>query len=87
LCGTPHEGVILIRDVLAVLSNEDERPEKLEAVLPHAGARHIVLCWLETAGYSDHGGSIGAGWLTDKGEAALALLSKMDDDELAELTD
>lgn len=77
-CGNPRAAWQTVHDVLAIHPLFDHQAE-LDEVLPDRGTRMIVLGLLDRLRLTEHGGGIEGGWLTEKGEAVLEVLSQEDD--------
>lgn len=83
-CGDPYAVAQLVLDVLALhpLYEGGALAEQ-----PSDGLWYFVLGVLDSLGLTEHGGSIGGGWLTDKGKATLAALERERNDGFEELFD
>jgi hypothetical protein len=74
-CGSPESAAARLRDLLALHPLYDHRPE-IERLLPDVGIQELVLYTLDYFDLTDHGGTVGGGWLTDKGRAVLDALNR-----------
>lgn len=89
LCGKPEEALGFLRDVLRAmrLKDDDKWAEAREAVdklLPLDSP--LGLCfryWMDSRGWTEHGGAVYGAWLTDEGRRVLALLNSEEDLEAA----
>lgn len=85
-CGAWGDALERIRDMLKVISVQGEgRTENLSKLIPDDGVCHIFLCWMDKAGWLEHGGAIGGAWLTPLGHQVHALLKDMAADDLEEI--
>jgi len=73
-CGLPELTLELVRDLLTVI----EERGRTETVIPHEGARHIVLSVLDNIDLIEHGSIIDAAWLTKKGRWYLRALQRVE---------
>jgi len=78
-CGNPDTQMQFLRDVLRAINRRSEGntwkedTKKIEALLPGALGQ-FYLYWLDSMGITEHGGSIGGDWLTEKGKELLLLM-------------
>lgn len=79
-CGQPAQALSSLRELLALHPLYDHRAE-FERLIPDEGLQYLMLYTLDHFDLSEHGGSVGGAWLTDKGRAVLeALEREMPDD-------
>jgi hypothetical protein len=52
----------------------------LTAWLPDEGAQHLLFYWIDHLHLIEHGGSVGASWLTKEGETLLKMLAAEEHD-------
>jgi hypothetical protein len=74
-CGSPDMAADRLRDLLALHPLFDHRPE-FEALIPDEGLQCLILYTLDHFDLTEHGGTVGGGWLTKKGKAVLAALQE-----------
>lgn len=72
-CGSPRDACRALRDLLALHPLYDNR-EALERMIPDEGVQYLMLYTLDRFDLTEHGGSVGGAWLTDKGKAVLSAL-------------
>jgi hypothetical protein len=77
-CGFPEESYDLVRDLLTTFRSKTG----IDTLLPHGGARYLVLGALDSAGLIEHGSIIDAAWLTRKGEWYWQALTRLDYDDI-----
>ena len=65
-CGSPDAACATLLAVLDLHPLYEHRQE-IEALLPDAGVRMLILSLLDRAGWTEHGGNVGGGWLTPLG--------------------
>lgn len=84
-CGDPEAAA---EELLALLRahplHTDERWKKLEDDLG-TGRFHLILYMLDHLGYTEHGGVVGGGWLSDRGKEIMAALEAEEDDDFESL--
>lgn len=77
-CGDPAEAITYIRDVLACLKERSDSKWKInrldEVMACEGGPYWIIMYWLDSQGFTEHGSNVGGSWLTQKGEEFLAYL-------------
>lgn len=78
-CGIPEEAYALVRSLLS-LTPFYKHLDAVDALLPDAATKHIVLSVLDSAGLTEHGTTIGGSWITPKGSFLLAVLRDVGDD-------
>ncbi len=71
-CGNPDSAMVFVRDILRLLEERKGFGEEIKKELPSDGIYYFVLYMLDNKGLTDHGGSIGGSWLSDKGKEVLA---------------
>lgn len=86
-CGQPGAAVDLIRRLLNLAPFYEHPAEMIAEFDGNAGIEHLVLSVLDHVGLTEHGGSIGGSWLTDKGRAVQQLLSLGTADSVDEMLD
>lgn len=74
-CGSPEEASARLRDVLALHPLYEHRAE-IDALIPDSGFQYLILYTLDHFDLTEHGGTVGGGWLTDKGKAVLEALNR-----------
>jgi hypothetical protein len=84
-CGNPETAAARLRDLLALHPLFDHRPE-FEQLVPDDGIQHLLLYTLDHFDLTEHGGTVGGGWLTPKGQAVLEALNVEAADEYKALT-
>lgn len=62
-----------------------EHQNELTAMLPDLGVKYLVLYMLDRLALTEHGGSVGGAWLTEKGEAVRDALNREAEDEFETL--
>lgn len=78
-CGMPEEASRALLRLLRLhplYENQDE----LQEWIPDDGVRYLLLYQLDRLELTEHGGSVGGAWLTDKGKAALEALAREEAD-------
>lgn len=90
-CGSPEDAYELVRDILRLAPFyegwKDGTPNraKVRELLGRTDAVfYLVLYQLDRAGLIEHGGGIGASWLTQKGVHVLALMESAEESDLDE---
>lgn len=83
-CGSPEDAAEALRKLLSLHPPYDHRKE-FEAWIQDSGLAMLVLYTLDHFGLTEHGGTVGGGWLTDKGQAVLAALEAASPDHFAAL--
>jgi hypothetical protein len=73
-CGSTEDAWERLRQILALHPLHKNRPA-FKALIPDDGLQTLVLYFLAHLGLTEHGGSVGGGWLSEKGEAVLAALT------------
>ena len=71
-CGLPDLAWQAIKEELDRVSQEHAK----RSYLKDAGEWYVVAYLLDHLGLTEHGGSVGAAWLTIEGERALAFLNQ-----------
>lgn len=74
-CGQPEAAAERLRDLLALHPLYEHR-DAFKVLVPDDGLEHLLLYTLEYFDLTEHGGSVGGGWLTDKGKAVLGALNR-----------
>lgn len=74
-CGSPELAAARLRDILALYPLYEHRTE-LEAMIPDAGIPELMLYTLDHFDLTEHGGTVGGAWLSDKGIDVLAALNR-----------
>lgn len=80
-CGSPEDAVTALERLLALHPLYDNRAA-FEALIPNDGMQYLMLYTLDHFDLTEHGGSVGGGWLTEKGKAVLAAIRAHDADEI-----
>lgn len=88
-CGNPDEGYEALLETLRAHSvcgpNEDGTPSERQKWAearggnwhgPGNGYDYLILYFLDANGLMEHGGNVGGGWLTAKGEAVKLFLEE-----------
>lgn len=78
-CGDPEAACATLLRILRLHPAYEHRDE-LAALIPDEGARLLLLYRLDRDGLTEHGGSIGGAWLTDKGTAVRDALAREESD-------
>jgi hypothetical protein len=63
-CGSPEDSYAFLQELLTTIRSKTD----LNQLLPHDGARYLILGALDNADLIEHGSIIDAAWLTRKGE-------------------
>lgn len=80
-CGDPAVAAEALRLLLRLHPlHEAENRAQLERMVPGEGVRYLVLYMLDRAGLTEHGGTVGGGWLSPKGKEVLAALEEASGD-------
>jgi hypothetical protein len=74
-CGSPDAAADTLRIILTLHPLHSNR-EAFETLVPNDGVQHLLLYTLDHFDLTEHGGSVGGGWLTEKGKAVLAALER-----------
>jgi len=72
-CGDPLSAMQFLYKVLKLAPFHQDW-KLVRDLFPNDGMYHFVLYQLNHLGLMEHGGSVGGGWLTERGELALKLL-------------
>ncbi len=72
-CGSPELAAQRLLDILKLHPLFDHRSE-FDAIIPDDGVQMLMLYTLDHLELTEHGGSVGGGWLTDTGKAVLGAL-------------
>lgn len=83
-CGSPSDATLALLRLLE-LHPLYEHQDELKRMLPDGGLRYLTLYTLDYFDLSEHGGTVGGSWLTDKGKAVLAALQREAGDEFQAL--
>lgn len=83
-CGSPEMAAETLRMVLSMHPLYEHGAE-FDALVPCEGLRMLLLYTLDHFELTEHGGTVGGGWLTDKGKAVLAALEREKSDNYAAL--
>lgn len=83
-CGSPALAARTLRDLLTLHPLYDNRPA-FEKLIPDEGLQYLILYTLDRFDLTEHGGTIGGAWLTDKGRAVLQALNRDSGDDFATL--
>lgn len=84
-CGSPTLAAERLRDLLALHPLHSNR-EAFEAFVPDAGIAELLLYTLDHFELTEHGGTVGGAWLSDKGKAILEALNLEADTDFEKLT-
>ena len=74
-CGSPDLAASRLRDLLALHPLHANR-EAFEALVPDDGLEMLLLYTLSHFGLTEHGGTVGGGWLTPLGAQVLEALHR-----------
>lgn len=76
LCGSDYAGK---RGLIRILEghNSEEWGTRFEALFPDEELRTAMLWLVDAAGFSEHGGSVGGAWLSERGRQVLELLREV----------
>lgn len=74
-CGSPEVAASRLRDVLALHPLHSNR-KAFKVLVPDDGLEELLLYTLDHFGLTEHGGTVGGAWLSDKGTAVLAALNR-----------
>jgi hypothetical protein len=77
-CGFPEDSYDLVRDILTAFRSKTD----VRILLPHDGARYLILGLLDNANLIEHGSTIDGAWLTRKGEWYWQALTRFDYDDI-----
>lgn len=83
-CGQPEAAADILRIILALHPLHSNR-EAFELLIPNDGLQYLLLYTLSSFDLTEHGGSVGGGWLTDKGHSVLAALEREKADDYGAL--
>lgn len=83
-CGDPTAATTRLRDILKLHPLYNHRDE-FEALVPDNGLQYLLLYTLHHFDLTEHGGTVGGAWLTDKGKAVLEALNRESVDDFQEL--
>jgi hypothetical protein len=81
-CGIPEAAYELVRDVLVLVADDEDRhgwAPLVKTLLGSPGAYHLIMSSLDEADLIDHGSSIDGAWLTDKGRWYASTLRMIED--------
>ena len=67
-CGNPNSSLEFIRDILIIIKEHGAYSDELSKKLSDEGLLYFVLYYLDSKGLTEHGGSVGGSWITEKGE-------------------
>jgi hypothetical protein len=70
-CGAPEDAAETLRQLLALHPLHSNR-EAFDARVPDDGLQYLLLYTLSHFDLTEHGGSVGGAWLSDKGKSVLA---------------
>ena len=85
-CGHPEHACAALLRLLRLQPLYNNRAE-IDAWLPDDGVQHLLLYKLSADDLTEHGGSVGGGWLTDKGRDVQAALAVEEADGFEALTE
>lgn len=74
-CGAPESAAERLRDLLAMHPLYENR-ERLKVLVPDDGLEYLLLYMLDHFDLTEHGGSVGGAWLSEKGKAVLEALNR-----------
>jgi hypothetical protein len=83
-CGSPEDAAGALLKLLRLHPGYEHQRE-LDEWLPDAGVRYLLLYQLDRAELTEHGGSVGGAWLTDRGKALRAGLEQEGTDDFEAL--
>jgi hypothetical protein len=72
-CGSPEEAAATLLKVLRLHPLYENRPA-FEELVPDTGLQYLLLYQLSDRDLTEHGGTCGGGWLTEKGLAVRGAL-------------
>lgn len=72
-CGSPESAFEGLKAILELHPLHDHRPE-IEALIPDERLEYLILYMLDHLDLTEHGGTVGGGWLTETGQAVLDAL-------------
>lgn len=75
LCGADWHGKAGLIRLLEAHASDD--PGRFDAVLPDPELQVAMLWLVDAAGFSEHGGSVGGAWLSERGKQVLELLREV----------
>lgn len=84
-CGSPTAAYEALCRLLELHPLYDHRDEVKAFFNNNTGLEMLVLYMLDHLDLTEHGGSVGGGWLTDKGKAVMEALQRERADEFATL--
>lgn len=85
-CGNPEDASGALLHLLELHPLYDAASQQdLDTWIPDSGVRHLLLYMLDRLDLTEHGGSVGGGWLTDNGEAVRDALRSEKADNFAAL--
>ena len=85
-CGNPELATAALLQMLRLHPLYDHRAEFDEWV-PDDGVQYLLMYQLDRMELTEHGGSVGGAWLTDKGKALLAALEREEADNFEALSE
>lgn len=83
-CGNPGMAASALLSLLRLHPLHAHRPE-IEAWIGDFGIEYLLLYTLDSQDLTEHGGTVGGGWLTEKGEAVRDALAREEQDGFAGL--
>jgi hypothetical protein len=78
-CGRPQDAAAALSRLLRLHPLYDNGAE-FESWIPDSGVQFLLLYTIDNHGLTEHGGGIGGGWLTGKGEAVRDALAREESD-------
>jgi hypothetical protein len=78
-CGSPDDAAAMLLKLLRLHPLYENRPA-FEELIPDDGLQYLVLYQLSDRDLTEHGGTCGGGWLTEKGEAVKGALEAEQED-------
>ena len=72
-CGQPEEATASLLRLLQLHPIYTHQRE-FDELVSSAGMQYLLLYMVDTMGLTEHGGSVGGAWLTDRGEALMERL-------------
>lgn len=83
-CGSPEDAAAALLRLLRLHPLHENRAS-FEAWIKDSGVEYLLLYQLDRDDLTEHGGTVGGGWLTDKGTALRDALAREEADEFEAL--
>lgn len=84
-CGSPPDAYGALLRLLRLHPLHSNRAA-FDEWITDSGVEYLLLYWLDHAGLTEHGGTVGGAWLTPKGESVCAALAREEGDGFDNLT-